>query len=118
MDGNGLAETAHSPFERHADVILSAPEVEAENIAYGTPDHLLVGQAGELARAAPATDDPALLVADEEGGVGRRVIVVQQLKQEAETALRASLRDGAEAGRSLGGASPIATVRADEQMGH
>jgi RNase P/RNase MRP subunit POP5 len=54
-------------------------------------DHLLVRQAGQLLGAAAAADDAALLVADEERRVGRGVVVVEQLEEEAEAALRAAL---------------------------
>ena len=49
---------------------------------------------------------------------GRRVVVVQQLEQEAETALRATLGHVAETGGPLSLGRPVAAVRADEQMGH
>src|ERR1700755_610790 len=33
MNRNALSEAAHAPFERHADVILAAVEVQAEDVA-------------------------------------------------------------------------------------
>ena len=82
------------------------------------PPPNLVGQTGEFARATAAADDPAFFVAGEERRVGRRVVVVQQLEQEAETALRATLGHVAKTGGPLSLRSPVAAVRADEQMGH
>ena len=49
-----LPSLAHSPLEHGAHVVLPALEVEAEDLAHLAADHLLVREAGELARAAAA----------------------------------------------------------------
>ena len=62
-----------------------------------------------------AADDPALLIADEEGRVGRRVVVVEQLEEEAEAAPLAG--DGL-AQHTLATVvieRPVLAVRADEE---
>ena len=63
-----------------------------EHLLDRAADHVLVAEAGQLARAAAGADQPALLVGDEERGVGRRVVVVEQLEEEAEAAVRAAAR--------------------------
>jgi hypothetical protein len=99
-------------------VVLAALEGEPQHLADLAADDLLVGQTGELARAAAAADDPARLVADEEGGVGGGVVVVEQLEQESEATLRAALRRVAEPGGALRGGGAMTAVGADEQVGH
>src|SRR3954454_18544594 len=118
VDDDALAEAADPPLERDADGVLLALEVQAQDVAHGPADDLLVRQARQLARPAAAADDPALAVADEERGVGRRVVVVEQLEEEPEAALRAPLGLVAEPRGPLGRRAPVAAVRADEQVGH
>ena len=55
-------------------------------------DHVGVSEAGELARSSARPDHAALGVADEEGGVGRRVVVVEHLEHKPESTARAALR--------------------------
>src|SRR5207237_645344 len=90
--------------------VLAVGELEAEDVVDPAADRLLVRQPGELLRAAPAGDDPALLVAGEEGGVGRRVVVVEELEEEAEAAVRAALGEVAEALSALGLAYVVAAL--------
>src|SRR3954452_11857594 len=52
IDGDALAELADAPLEHGADVVLPALEVEPEHVAHLAAHDLLVGQAGQLARAA------------------------------------------------------------------
>ena len=84
-----------------ADVVVPVLELEAEHVLHGAADHVEVAQPGELAGAAAGADQPALLVEDEERGVGSRVVVVEQLEQEAEPAALAALRAALEAGGAL-----------------
>jgi hypothetical protein len=84
----------------------------------GPADRLLLLEAGELERAPPAGDDAALLVGREERRVGRRVVVVEQLEQEAEAAVRAAAGLAAEPGVALGLGRAAGALRADEQVGH
>ena len=89
--------------------------LQPQDFLHGAPDHVLVGEAGQLEAASAGVDHARLLVADEEGGVGRRVVVVEQLEDEAEAALRAALGARAEAGRAVGAQLPVPAVRADEK---
>ena len=90
--GLSSTRTPHSSAVR--DVVVAVLELEAEHVLHRPADHVEVAQAGELARAAPGADQAALLVEDEERGVGRRVVVVEQLEQEAEAALLAARARG------------------------
>src|SRR5919197_802445 len=105
---HGLVEGAHAPFQDRADGIVGVLEAQAEHVADRTADDALVVEPGQLEGAAAAADDTPLGIADEERRVGRRVVVVEQLEQEAEAAARASLRLAAKAGGAvrLGGAVP------------
>src|SRR5204862_7053640 len=80
-------------------------------------DALPVGGPG--VRGAPPADveDPPLLVADEERRLGRRVVVVEELEDEPEAALRAPLRAPGKARRPLAAQLPVPAIRADEE-GH
>ena len=97
VDRHALAQLPDAPLEHGADGVVPVLEGEAEHLPHLAADDLLVREAGELARSAPAADDPALLVADEEGRVGSGVVVVEQLEEEREAALRATLGGVAEA---------------------
>jgi hypothetical protein len=99
-------------------VVLPAGEVQPENVLHLAADDLLVGEPGELARAAAAADHAALLIADEERGVRGGVIVVQELEEEAEAALGAALRLVAEPRGAVGLGGALTAVGADEEMGH
>ena len=68
-------------------------------------DRGLGPQSGQLERAAAAVDDPPLAIAREEGGVRRRVVIVEQLEQVREAALLASARLATEAGVAVGAPS-------------
>ena len=74
-----------------------------QHLLRGAAHHVEVAEPGQLARAAAGADQATLLVEDEERGVGRGVVVVEQLEQEAEAALLAALGAALEAGRALGG---------------
>src|SRR3712207_1043702 len=91
VDLHRLVELADAPLEHGLHGVGAVAEAQAEDLARGPADDLLVPEAGELERAAPARDDAAVLVGDEEGGVRRRVVVVEQLEEEAEAAVRAAL---------------------------
>ena len=72
-----------------------------QHVLHRASDHVEVAEPRELARAAAGADEPALLVEDEEGGVRRGVVVVEQLEQEAEPAALAAPRAGLEARGAL-----------------
>ena len=86
-----LVEHAHAPLERGADVVLAGSRTRGSSTSCtGLPITSRSPRPGQLARPAPGADQAALLVEQEEGGVGRRVVVVEQLEQEAEAAFRCS----------------------------
>src|SRR5207248_347078 len=114
LHAHGAAEHAHPPLERRVDRVLAVREGQAEHVLHGTPDRGLVLEAGQLEAAAPAADHPGLGVADEEGRVRVRVVVVQQLEQKAESTLLAAAGRAAEAGSAFGRSAPRSTVGADE----
>src|SRR6187200_59171 len=118
VDLDGLAERPDPPLEHGADRVVGVREAQPEHVLHGPADDALVVEPRQLERAASAADDAPLRVADEERGVGRRVVVVEQLEEEAEAALRAPLGLAAEAGGAIALGRAVAAVRADEQMGH
>src|SRR4029079_13978082 len=85
-EGGGLARAA-----------LLQP-LPAEDFFDRAPDHVFVGEAGQRDAAPARVDYPRLAVAYEEGGVRRRVVVVEQLEHESEAAFGAALWTGAETG--------------------
>src|SRR6478752_2097181 len=86
---DALAERADPPLQRGLDGVREAvavrvgrlpavallQPVEAEHVADGPADDVLVGEARELEAALPGVDHPGFLVADEEGGIRGRVVV-------------------------------------------
>src|SRR3954464_14458665 len=95
-------------------MVLPVVEAQSEHVADRAADDPLGVEARELARATAGADQPALLVGDEERGVRRRVVVVEQLEQEAEAAVRAAARAVAKACGPLGGDAAVPAVGADE----
>ena len=87
----GTLERAHAPLEHGLDRVVAVCEAQAEHLLDALADHLLLLEARERERVLAAADHAALAVAHEERGVGRRVVVVEQLEQEGEAALRAAL---------------------------
>src|SRR5688500_1326578 len=112
-----LVEHPNAPLERGADVVVAILELEAENLAHGSPDDVLVAQARELARAAAGADQRAVLVGDEERRIGSRVVVVEEFEQEAESAVLAAPRALGEPGAALARHAAIPAVGTDE-VGH
>src|SRR5207245_582141 len=78
------------------------------------PEQLLLSESGELEDAAPAGEDPSLLVADHEPGVRRRVVVVHQLEEESEATALAGDRDVVELLDAIVVDRALLAVRADE----
>ena len=93
---------------------VSSSNRSPEHVAHRPADHVEVPEPGQLARTAAGADHASLLVADEERGVGRRVVVVEQLEQEREAALLAAARPADEAGGALGRHAAVAAAGADE----
>src|SRR3954453_16724908 len=114
MDHHGLVEHADAPLERRADVVVAVLKVEPEHLLHRAADHVGVAEAGELAGAAAGADQAALLGGDEEGGVGRWVVVVEQLEQEAVATVRAAARAVAKPGGAVDGDAAVPAVGADE----
>src|SRR5262245_41501595 len=118
MHHHGLAELAHAPLQDGADMVGPAFEVEPEDLADLATHDLLVREPGELPCAPAAADDAPGLVADEESGVRRGIVVVQQLEEETEAALGASARLVPEPLLTVCCARALTAVGADEQMRH
>jgi hypothetical protein len=118
LDDDRLAQLPHAPLEHGGDMVRAAFEVQPQHLAHLAAHDLLVGEPGELARAAAAADDAAGLVADEERGIGSRVVVVEQFEQEAEAAFAAAARLVAEALLAVRRTRALAAVRADEEVRH
>ena len=114
VHGHGLVQNADAPLESGADVVIPVLELEPEDLVDGPPDHLEIAEAGELPSAPPGADQAALLVAEEERRVGRRVVVVEELEKEPETALLAPASAALKACRPLGGDAAISAAGADE----
>ena len=102
MHHHRLVEHAHAPLERGGDVVAALVELEVEHVVHRTADHVEVTEPGELARAAACADQASLLVEDEERRIRSRVVVVEQLEQEPESAALAGLRASLEACGALG----------------
>src|SRR4051794_25700243 len=129
VDRDLLSERAHPPLERRLDRIGGAVAIgvgrhspvtlvdplEAEDVLDRAPDHVLISQAGELEPVLADVEDAALLVAGEERRLRGRVIVVEELEDEAEAALRAALRTAGDSRGPLARHFPVPAVRADEE---
>src|ERR1035437_1619732 len=111
-------EFAHAPLEHRGDRIISVGEAQTEHLGDTLTDHVLLLQPGEGEGVLAAADHATLAVADEEGGVGRRVVVIEKFEQEREAALRAALALACEAEIAVELARAVAAVWADEGMGH
>src|SRR6476660_6296027 len=79
IDNHRLAENPNAPLKSCGDVVAAVFELEPQTLARRAADHVQIAKPGELARTAASPDQPALLVAQEEGRVGRWVVVVEQL---------------------------------------
>ena len=118
LDLDRLLERAHAPLEHRLDGVVAVGEVQPQHLLDALADHVLLLEARERERVLAAADHAPLAVADEEGGVGRRVVVVEQFEQEREAALRAALALAREADVAVDLARAVAAVGADEGMGH
>ena len=76
-------------------------ELEAQHVAHRPADH--VGSPRPVSSRTPAAraDDAGVAVADDEGRVGRGVVIVEKLEQETEAAFGAALGAGCETGGPL-----------------
>ena len=82
-----LAEPPHAPFERERDRALALLEAgEAERVDHVLAHQIAFAVARQLEDAAAGGEDARSAVAGDEPGVRRRVVVVEQLEEEAETA--------------------------------
>src|SRR5438093_10485663 len=89
-----LTQSTNTPFQNELRRVLLLLEPRQTEAVDGVrPEQLLLAKAGELEDATPAREDPAFAVADDEPSVGRRVVVVHQLEEEAEATALAGDRD-------------------------
>src|SRR3954447_6801000 len=114
VHGHGLVEYPHAPLERRADVVVAVLKGEAEHVPHRLTERVGLAEPGELAHAAAEPDHSRVLIADHERSVGRRVVVVEQLEQEAEAALGAALGASCETCGALPRERAIPAVGTDE----
>src|SRR5262249_37028414 len=110
-----LAEAPHAPLERKLRRVLAvlvSGQIEARH--HLTPHQLVFSISRQLENAAPGRQDTTLLVADDEPSVGRRVVVVEQLEQESETAAVAGDGLSGQAFLAVMVDRPLSAVRTDE----
>src|SRR5438105_419624 len=113
-----LPEPANTPFERDLRrVLLGLEAAEPEPVDDVRPEQLLLSVADELEDTAAGGEDPSFLVADDEAGVRRGVVVVHQLEEEAESAALAGDRDVVELLQPVVVDGALLAVGADEE-GH
>ena len=113
--GTSSARTPHSSTRSIGSSSLSKSGREPSRCPGPS---LRAPRARQRERVASAADHASLAVADEEGRVGRRVVVVEQLEQERETALAAALALAREAEPAVDLGRAVSAVRADEGMCH
>src|SRR5438128_2392972 len=111
-------QRAHTPLEHLADGIIAVGKLEPEHLRHRPADHVFLLEARERERVLPAAGHATLAVAHEEGGVGRRIVVVEQFKQKREPAPFAALALSREGDVAVQLARAVATVGADEGVGH
>ena len=86
------AELADAPLLHDADRLRIR---EREDVADVAPHQVALLEARQLEHAAPGREHPRVAVADDEAGRGGRVVVLEQLEDEAESAAPALQRVGA-----------------------
>src|SRR5581483_9469213 len=102
-------------LERQLDrVLLLLEPLQSEGADDVGAEHVLLAPAAQLEDAAAEGEDPALLVARDEAGRRRRVVVVHQLEEEPEPAAVAGDRFVVEALEPVGVDGALLAVRADE----
>ena len=84
-----LAEAPHAPFAGELDRLGVGEVQRIDDVA---SHQVRLGEAGQLEDAPADREHAALLVGDEQAGVGRRVVVVEQLEEEPEPAVPAGGR--------------------------
>jgi hypothetical protein len=112
-----LAHPAHAPFERDLRRVLPVEARDPERLDHVPAHQVLLAVAGELEDVAPGREHPCVLVAHHEAGVRRRVVVLEQLEEEAEAAAVARDRLLRQALHPVVVDRPVLAVRADE-VGH
>ena len=105
-----LAEAPHAPFARELDGLGVGEVQRIDDVA---PHQVGLGETGQLEDAAADREHAALLVGDEQAGVGRRVVVVEQLEEEPEPAVPAGGRLHREAFARIDVERALLALRAD-----
>src|ERR1022692_2360312 len=114
----GLPERPHPPLEDRRDVILAVLEAQPELLRERLTDDLLLLIAGQLERSPAAADHATLAVGHEERRVRRRVVVVEQLEEKREAAVRAAPIFTAKRLIAVRCERAVAAVGADEWVRH
>ena len=87
-----LPEPPHAPLERDRRRILAVLRPEREALHQLVAEHVLLPVARELEHTPADRDHASIAVADNEARVRPRVVVLEQLEQEAEATARAADR--------------------------
>src|ERR671937_796232 len=114
VNGHRLVEHSYTPLERRADVVVAVLEGESQHVAHWLAQRIRLAETGELAHALAEADHARVLVADHKGGVGRGVVIVEQLEQEPEAAFGAALRASSETCGAVPRERAIPAVGTDE----
>src|SRR5207248_7214356 len=110
-----LAESSYTPLECELRGIAAVFVARQNEAVHDLSAHQLVLSVTRQLEDAPSGgENPALLVADDKAGTGSRVVVVQQLEQEAEPAAVTRDRLPGQAFLAVVVDRPFPTVRADE----
>ena len=81
-----LPEPPDAPFQSDLRGALALEPGQPERLINIASHQLLLAEAGELEHVPPARDDAGVPVTDDETRARRRVVVLEQLEQEAEPA--------------------------------
>ena len=85
-----------------------------ERLDHVLAEHVLLLVTRQLENPAPQREHPALRVADDEARARRRVVIVEELEQEAESAVPALRRPAGEAVHAVDVDGALLAVGADE----
>src|SRR4051812_15926290 len=121
LDGAGpraqlelLVEPPHAPLDRDLGRAVALEAGDPERLDHLAADQILFAVAGELEDVAAAGEHAGLVVADQEAGARRRVVVLEQLEEEAEPAAVARDRLLGQALAAVVVDRAVLAVRADE----
>jgi len=118
MHLNWLFKRADAPFQDSRDRVILLFEAEREYIFNRASDHSLVVKPRQLESASATSDHACLAVANEEGRIRSREVIIQQLEYEAKTAFSAAFWLRTEASCRINGGRTVTALWTDEVMSH